>query len=222
MSDDLCDMKIKNIRDLAKEKNINLKDSKGKLKSKCQLIIDIIKKIYSSLLPDEIDLSNMKLDSEVTDEIDFSEFELENPKNVKFGNVTETIVETQNKPGKKLKNKSYTRKLLNEEEIKNFIPSKKSSKGIARQKERNMMSMEDINVNPKKKPKIRKNDADRYSVISINNVRYARKANDSGPRFELFEIEDFRTPSDFSTTGSSVPIAMYDAIDREIRIYKKK
>jgi hypothetical protein len=147
MSDDLCDMKIKAIRDLAKDKNVKIRDDEGKLKSKCQLIIDIIKKIYSSFLPDEIDLDDVELD----DEIDLSGFEQEKPKNVKFGDVTKKIVETQNKPGKKLKNKSYTRKLLNEEEIKNFKPSKKSSKGIARQKERNMMAMEDVNVNPKKK-----------------------------------------------------------------------
>ncbi len=80
MSDDLCDMKIKAIRDLAKDKNVKIRDDEGKLKSKCQLIIDIIKKIYSELLPDEIDLDDVELD----DEIDLSGFEQEKPKNVKF------------------------------------------------------------------------------------------------------------------------------------------
>lgn len=222
MSDDLCDMKIKAIRDLAKEKNVNVRDSKGKLKSKCQLIIDIIKKIYSSLLPEEVDLSNMELEQN-EDEMDLSSFNLETPqpKVLRFGNVTETIVETQNKPGKKIKGRSYTRRPLSEEEIKNFKPTKKSRRSIAKQNERNMMTMEDVNVNPKKKPKTKRNDSNRYSVISINNVRYARKAIDLGPMIELFEIEDFRTPSDFTTTGSTVPIAVYDTIDREIRIYKR-
>lgn len=233
MSDDLCNMKIKAVRDLAKEKNVNVRDSKGKLKSKCQLIIDVIKKIYSALLPDEIDLSNENIETEYDDEIDLSDLNVEiekaQPKVTRFGNVTETIVETENEPGRKKKNRTSTRRTLTEEEIKNFKPSKSSkmtSKKTIAQKareryekyENDLMSMEDVNV----KPKIKRNDFNRYSIMSINNIRYARKKNDSGPMFELFKVKDFRTPSDFSVSSSPNPIAMYDAIDKRLILSKKR
>lgn len=226
MSDDLCDMKIKVIRDLAKEKNVKIRDDEGKLKSKCQLIIDIIKKIYSALLPDEIDLSNMEIEDE--DEIDLSNFEVETrqPKNLRFGNVTETIVETENEPGRKKKNRTSTKRTLTEEEVKNFKPTKKSNKKTIAEKareryekyENDLMSREDVNI----KSRIKRNDFNKYSIMSINNVRYARKKNDSGPMFELFKVKDFRTPSDFSVSSSPNPIGMYDAIDKRLILSKKR
>lgn len=301
MSDDLCDMKIKDIRNLAKERNINIKDSKGKLKNKCRLIIEIIKKIYSSLLPDEVNLDNMKLENE-NDELDLSSFNIETPqpKMTRFGDVTEMIVETENKPGKKIKGRSYTRRTLTEKEVKNFKPSKKSSKKIKQkeQSERNSMGMEDVNINlndypefkmiklyvSNKKParvaKLRnetskspfkifeiknvvsskdfllesknpigifnpdtkkiseefnkpaldrlftslrnyKNDSNTYSIMKINDVAYARKRSDMGPIFELYEIEEYRKPNDFSTTGITVPIGSYNSLDNSLTLYKK-
>ena len=42
MSDNLRNMKIKDLRDLAIEKYVNIRDNEGKLMKKCQLIIDMI------------------------------------------------------------------------------------------------------------------------------------------------------------------------------------
>lgn len=299
MSDDLCDMKIKDLRNLANKKNINVRDSKGKLKNKCKLIIEIVKK--SSMDDEEMDFGNVQI-VRADEEMDLSGFNLERPqpKMIRFGDVTETIIENENK-GKKVKGRSYTRRPLSEKELKSFKPSKMSDAKIKKkeQSERTSMGMEDVNINlndypeykmvklyvQNKKParvaKLRsetskspfrifeiknvvsskdfllesknpigifnpdtkkiseefdkpaldrlfvrlrnyKNDSDVYSIMKINDVPYARKRSDMGPIFELYEIEEYRKPNDFSTTGITVPIGSYDSLENSLTLYKKR
>lgn len=291
MSDDLCDMKIKDLRNLAKKKDINVRDSKGKLKNKCKLMIEIIKKKYMS--DNEIDFGDVEI--EEPDEIDFGDVQIERSqpttKVTRFGDVSEKIIEVQNKPGKKVKGKSYTRRLLSEKETKNFIPSKMSNKKFKQietekqQSELSSMATEDIIIpsndypkyriaklnNPSTKKiglfaklssesskspfkifKIKKyiddknfilqsknplstfdpqtkefskqldkstidevftipmNDSKKFSVLRISNDIYARKINDYGPVFELYELLEYENPSNFLVKNSKKPTAKFD------------
>jgi len=207
MSDDLCNMKIKAIRDLAKEKNINVRDDEGKLKKKCILIIDIIKKKYMS-----------------EDEIDFGDVIFEQPEPVtkvtRFGDVTETIIEAQNKSGKPIKGRSYTRRPLSEKEVQNFTPSKMSSKKFKKiqsekkQNEINSMGMEDINISS--------NDYPKYKFIKINRkvdgktARVAKLRDETSKSpFRIFEIKNLTDTRNFLLKNEN-PIAIFNASTAKI------
>lgn len=178
MSDDLCDMKIKDLRNLAKKRNIEVRDSKGKLKNKCKLIIEIIKKKYSGMNDDEMDLTDFTIETPQPEEMDLTDFTIERPRPItkatRFGNTTEKTIETENKSGKKNKNTSRTRRTLSEKEIKNFIPSKISSTKFKKiedekkQNEINSMSIEDENI--------LSNDYPKYKMIKIKNNNNGKSA----------------------------------------------
>jgi len=207
MSDDLCDMKIKDLRNLAKKKGVNIKDSKGKLKKKCILIIDIIKKKYMS-----------------EDEIDFGDVIIEQPEPItkvtRFGDNTKMTIETENKPGKKVKGRSYTRRTLSEKEVKNFKPSKMSNKQFKqietekRQNEINAMSIEDENI--------LSNDYPKYRIIKIKNksnkksarVAKLRNETDKSP-FRIFQLRNVIDTKNFVLKNEN-PIAIFNASNGQI------
>lgn len=163
MSTDLCEMKVVELRNLAKKKNIDIRDENQKLKNKCRLIIDIIKTPEMSRQDeDEVDFSEVEFErpkkqkknkksapkKNDEDEIDFGEVEFERskPKKVSFDSKNDTkIVKTEYDSGKGIRRKSNTRRPITEEQIKTFIPRK------ARQKERQrletqFMGQEDVRI----------------------------------------------------------------------------
>ncbi len=150
MSEDLCRMKIKKLRDLALQNNVNIRDSNKKLKDKCRLLIEIVKKrIEMKNQNDETDFGPVEFIT-TDDETDFGNFEIIKPKKVSFNPATrEKIVQVQNKPGRKSKNTTRTKRILTEEQAQNFIPGRLRRK---EKMERQMMEMSDVNVSvPKNK-----------------------------------------------------------------------
>lgn len=139
MSEDLCQMKIKKVRDLALENDVKIRDSNKKLKNKCRLLIEIVKKRIE-----------MKNENDENNEIDFGNVEIIKPKKVSFNPMTgEKIIQVENKPGRKSKNTTRTKRILTEEQAKNFIPGRLRRK---EKMERQMMEMLDVNVSvPKNK-----------------------------------------------------------------------
>lgn len=222
MSDDLCDMKIKDLRNLAKKKNIEVRDSKGKLKNKCKLIIEIIKKKYSGMNDDEMDLTDFTIETPQPEEMDLTNFTIERPqqKNLRFGKTTEKTIETENKSGKKNKNTSLTRRTLSEKEIKNFIPSKISSTKFKKiedekkQNEINSMSIEDENI--------LSNDYPKYKMIKIKNNSSGKsaylaklKSETDKSEFKIFEIDNFIDTKNFKLKSEN-PIGIFSAKTKKI------
>lgn len=222
MSDDLCDMKIKDLRNLAKKKNIEVRDSKGKLKNKCKLIIEIIKKKYSGMNDDEMDLTDFTIETPQPEEMDLTNFTVERPqqKNLRFGKTTEKTIETENKSGKKNKNTSLTRRTLSEKEIKNFIPSKISSTKFKKmedekkQNEINSMSIEDENI--------LSNDYPKYKMIKIKNNSSGKsaylaklKSETDKSEFKIFEIDNFIDTKNFKLKSEN-PIGIFSAKTKKI------
>lgn len=222
MSDDLCDMKIKDLRNLAKKKNIEVRDSKGKLKNKCKLIIEIIKKKYSGMNDDEMDLTDFTIETPQPEEMDLTNFTIERPqqKNLRFGKTTEKTIETENKSGKKNKNTSRTRRTLSEKEIENFIPSKISSTKFKKmedekkQNEINSMSIEDENI--------LSNDYPKYKMIKIKNNSSGKsaylaklKSETDKSEFKIFEIDNFIDTKNFKLKSEN-PIGIFSAKTKKI------
>lgn len=206
MSDDLCNMKIKNLRNLAKENNINVRDDKGKLKNKCKLMIEIIKKKYMNLETQD-------------DELDIPDIIVETikPKVLRFGDVSETIVETENIPGRKSKNTTKTRRTLSDKELKNFKPSEMSGKRFKKSEsekqksEMSSMEMEDVNTS---------NDYPKYKTLVMNyknnSIRVAKLKDDSlESPFKIFEIKNFNNRKSFSLKSKN-PIAIFDLQSKTI------
>lgn len=63
-TNEICEMKVKELRGYARTNNISVKDKNGKMKLKCDLVIDIIKNIYNR---NNINTNNNNTNKQLTD-----------------------------------------------------------------------------------------------------------------------------------------------------------
>jgi len=124
----LCNVNVKELRELAKKFDINIRNSDKKLKKKCELIVEIVKKT--------IEDEEEEQEEEEEEEYYFTRKpeKQKTKKSVSFGNIPENT--------NKKKTKSTTKRPLTAEQIKNFIP-RKAKRGTRERLETKFMQAED-------------------------------------------------------------------------------